>query len=144
MQKLGAMSGLLALALLGLIATGTSWAQDSNPLTHGNVQMTLLVGQTTQLQIVETFGAPNITTIDGSGQEVWIYRRHATVSRSETNTKSFGIVFGGVGGGVGGGIGGGMGNETSGFEQSSRTMTLIIKFDEGKIVSDFRSRSSSF
>jgi hypothetical protein len=32
----------------------------------------------------------------------------------------------------------------AGFEQTQRTMTLIIKFNEKKIVSDFRSRSSEF
>ncbi|WP_138378751.1 hypothetical protein [Luteithermobacter gelatinilyticus] len=119
-------------------------AEEKNTLTHGMVQMTLKVGETTQLAVAEAFGAPNITTIDGNGQEVWIYRRHATVSTSKTNSKSFVIGLGFGAGGVGGGAGAGIGNATTGFEQSSRTMTLIIKFNGEKIVSDFRSRSSSF
>ena len=113
-------------------------------ITHGLVQLTLTVGETTQLEVLEAFGAPNITTIDGSGQEVWTYHRHATVTASKTKSGSFGIIFGGVGGGVGGGIGGGGGYAKTGFEQSTRSMILIIKFAEDKVISDFRSRYSSF
>lgn len=118
--------------------------EDKNQLTHGMVQITLKVGTTSQLEVAEAFGAPNITTIDGKGQEVWIFRRHATVSSSKAHSNSFTIGLGFITGGVGGAAGGGVGNSTSGFEQSSRTMTLIIKFNEEKVVSDFRSRSSSF
>jgi len=124
----------------------TAYAQEDtkNQLTHGNVQLTLSVGTTTQLEVIEGFGAPNITTVDGQGREVWIYRRHATVTQSKTKSNSFGIFLGAGGGNVAGGGGLGQSNSTSGFEQSSRSMVLIIKFNEAKIVSDFRSRSSSF
>ncbi|MCF8475161.1 MAG: hypothetical protein K9G26_10740 [Emcibacter sp.] len=118
--------------------------EEKNQLTHGMVQMTLKVGETSQLEVAENFGAPNITTIDGKGQEVWIFNRHATISASKTNSNSFSIGLGFGADGIGGGAGGGVSNSTSGFEQSSRSMTLIIKFNEQKIVSDFRSRSSSF
>lgn len=118
--------------------------EQKNQLTHGMVQMTLKIGETSQLEVAEKFGAPNITTIDGKGQEVWIFNRHATIAASKTNSNSFSIGLGFGAGGVGGGAGGGVSNSTSGFEQSSRSMTLIIKFNQQKIVSDFRSRSSSF
>ncbi len=118
--------------------------ETKNTLTHGAVQMNLKVGETSQLQIVEAFGAPNITTIDGTGQEVWIYNRHATVSESKEKGFSIGMLFGGVGGAVGGGVGGGFSSSKSGFEESTRQMTLVIKFGSNKIVSDFKSRSSSF
>lgn len=106
--------------------------------------MTLMVGTTTQAEILEKFGAPNITTIDGSGSEMWVYDRHATVSSNSTSGFSIGMLaLGGDGGGAGGG-GLGFGKSKSKAAQSSRTMTLIIKFDAQKRVSDFRSRSSSF
>lgn len=121
-------------------------ADSANTLTHGQVQLTLRVGTTTQFEVVEAFGAPNITTVDGSGQEVWVYDRHATVTRDESGGFSIGLGLGGGGGGDGvGGVGGlGFGKRKGKRETSSRTMTLVIKFDEGKVVSDFRSRSSSF
>ena len=117
---------------------------EANTLTHGMVQLTLKVGETSQLQILEAFGAPNITTLDGSGAEVWIYDRHATVSASTNSSFSIGILggLGGGGGGAGGGLG--FGKNKAKASQSTRTMTLIIKFNEQKVVSDFKSRSSSF
>lgn len=136
----------ILVAVINLITAsfGSTAEEVQNTLTHGQVQMTLKVGETTQLEVAETFGSPNITTVDGSGQEVWIYNRHATVSQSKTKSTSFGIVLGAIGGNVGAGGGAGHSNQTSGFEQSSRSMTLIIKFNGQKIVSDFRSRASSF
>jgi hypothetical protein len=113
-------------------------------LTHGMVQMTLRVGQTDQAEVLQTFGAPNITTIDGAGQEVWVYDRQATVSTSKDSGFSIGMLVGGGGGGAGGGAGLGFGSSKSRATQTQRTMTLIIKFGPDKKVSDFRSRSSSF
>lgn len=104
----------------------------NSELTHGNVQMTLKVGETTQLQVLETFGAPNITSMDGSNQEVWVYQRQATVSQATASSNYWTVVLAGGG------------SSAAGFEQTQRTMTLIIKFDGNKVVSDFRSRSSEF
>lgn len=118
--------------------------EEPNALTHGMVQMTLKVGQTTQAEIIENFGGPNITTIDGTGQEMWVYDRHATVSYDKQSGFSIGLFAGGGGGGVGGGGGLGFGSKKSKSSTNSRAMTLIIKFDANKIVSDFKSRSSSF
>ena len=102
-----------------------------NPYTHGNVQLTLRKG-TSQAEVLEKFGAPNIATTDGDGNEVWTYQKHASVAKSKSSD-SYGtiILFGGS-------------SRSSGFESSSRTMTLIIKFDSNKTVKDFKSMSSSF
>ena len=135
---------LLAATFAATVPTGASAKDDPNTLTHGMVQMNLKVGTTTQAQIIEAFGGPNITTIDGSGQEMWVYDRHATVSYDKTSGFSIGL-FGGGGGGGGAGLGGlGFSNKKSRSSQSSRAMTLVIKFDANKVVSDFQSRSSSF
>jgi hypothetical protein len=135
-----------ALILVSLSCTaGAKEAPDSsNTLTHGMVQMTLKVGNTTQGEIIEAFGAPNITSIDGSGQEMWVYDRHATVSYDKSSGFSIGLLLGGAGDSVGGGGGLGFSSRKSKSSESSRAMTLIIKFDQNKVVSDFRSRSSSF
>lgn len=111
----------------GTIRSGESPSKNS-PLTHGNVQFNLKKGTTTQAEVLEKFGAPNITTIDASGQEVWTYQRHATVGKESSSYGTLVI----------------LGGSSSGFEQSSRTMTLIIKFDSSKVVSDFSSMASSF
>lgn len=134
------------LAIVGLTLHGASAsAQDSpNALTHGMAQMTLHVGTTTQAEVLEAFGAPNITTLDGQGQEVWVYDRQATVTSSGSSGFSIGMLLGGGDGGVAGAGGLGFGKSKSKATQTQRTMTLIIKFGPDKRVSDFKSRSSSF
>lgn len=103
-----------------------------SPFTHGNVQMVIKTNTTTQNQILEVFGPPNIATIDNLGNEVWSYQKNATVSaRSENSSYATIILAGGS-------------STRTGFEQSSRTMTLIIKFGANKKVIDFKSMTSSF
>ena len=135
-KDLIALLGLFCTVVLLVCCASTPRADTSqdepNMLTHGGVQLTLRTGQTTQVEIVEAFGAPNIATRDASGHEVWTYRRHASVTRASGSDAYFNILIFG----------------TSGYSKeqtsSSRTMTLIIKFDENNVVYDFRSRSSSF
>lgn len=97
-------------------------------LTHGQAQVSLHKGKTTQTEVLEAFGSPNITSLDSSSCEVWTYQRHGS---SSTSSSAYGtaILFGGA---------------VGGFESSSRSMTLIIKFDSKKVVRDFDSIYSSF
>lgn len=120
-------------SLIGCVPIPTQPVTTRNSeLTHGNVQMNLRVDTTIQAEVLETFGAPNITTIDGAGREVWTYQRNATVAQSSAGSNYWTIVLAGGG------------TRTAGFEQTSRTITLIIKFDKNKMVSDFHSRASNF
>lgn len=105
----------------------------NSALTSGNVSMNLIVGQTNQAEVLEKFGAPNIVTMDGQRNEVWSYQRHATVAQASGGSSYWTIVLVGSG------------QYAEGFQQSQRTITLIIKFDpKTKIVSDFHSRTSDF
>jgi len=104
----------------------------NSELTQGNVQMNLSVGQTTKADVLETFGAPNVTTRDGSGVEVWSYQRQAQVNQSSQRSGYWTIYFLGST------------SQSSGFESTSRMMTLIVKFDGDDVVTDFSSRSSNF
>ena len=113
-------------------ATNMESTAPNSPFTHGNVQLTLKNGVTTQAEVLEKFGAPNVATIDSEGNEVWTYQKNATVSKANVNS-AYGtvILFGGS-------------STSSGFEQSSRTMTMILKFDASKKIIDFRSMTTSF
>ena len=130
---------LIGIGLAMLIA-GAADANDkktpvdarNSPLTQGNVQLNLAVGKSTKAEVLEVFGAPNITTRDGTGREVWSYQRHATVTQSSERTSLWTVIL----------LGGS--STTTGFSQNNRTMTLIIKFDSSDIVADFRSRTSDF
>jgi len=124
-----------AATMAPLTAASAKEPQDSsNTLTQGMVQMTLRVGTTTQTEVLETFGAPNLTTLDATGQEVWVYDRQATVSSSGSSGFSIGMLLGGGGSGVGGGGGLGFGSSKTKSTQTQRSMTLIIKFDADKRV----------
>lgn len=129
-----AVLGALVALAVSSCATTTPGPVDhrNSALTQGSVQMNLQVGRTTKSQVLEVFGSPNITTRDASGQEVWSYQRHATVSQSTSEANYWTILL------TGGS------RSAAGLSQTSRTMTLIIKFDRNDVVSDFRSRTSDF
>lgn len=126
----------ILLASLLLLSTGCATreplTQRNSQLTQGNVQMHLVAGETSKAEVLEVFGAPNVTTRDGAGREVWTYQRQAQVSQSSSQSGYWTILLAGGG------------SSSSGFETSSRMITLIIKFDDRDVVTDFRSRASNF
>ena len=127
---------LFPLSLVACVATTpVGEPMSKSNLTSGQVSLTLKKNITTQTEVVETFGAPNLVTQNADGEEVWTYQKNATVSNAASNSSYATIIL----------LGGS--SKSSGFEQSSRTMTLIIKFKDikgVKTVVDFSSRSSSF
>lgn len=122
----------VTIILSACVSTPQPVSDRNSQLTQGNVQMNLEVGKTTKAEVLENFGSPNITTRDGSGREVWSYQRAAQVSQSSSKSGYWTVIL--------------LGGESraSGFESSSRMITLIIKFDANDIVTDFRSRTSNF
>lgn len=125
-------SALMASSLTACVTAPAPVDNRNSALTQGNVQMNLKVGETTKEQVLNVFGAPNITTRDASGSEVWSFQRHARVSQSNSSSNFWTVLL------VGGG------SSASGFSETNRTMTMIIKFDDKDVVSDFRTRSSDF
>ncbi|MCP3966647.1 MAG: hypothetical protein GY750_20755 [Lentisphaerae bacterium] len=118
-------------ALFVLTGCNTEMGYPKTPYTSGNVSLTLKKGETTQQQVLEAFGAPNIVTQDAEGNSVWTYQTNATVTRDATNSNYWTIFLAG-------------GNYSdSGFMRSQKTMTIIITFKE-KVVSNFKSLSTSF
>lgn len=131
--KLKSLLLLLLIALISGCATVPSEPVGGpQTLTQGVVQMNLTVNETTKAEVLETFGAPNVTTRDSSGREVWSYQRQAQVTESSRQSSGWSIFLAGSS------------QSASGFSTSSRMMTLIIKFNDQDIVSDFRSRASNF
>ncbi len=134
-MKIHSFIAASCLALLTGCASGPKEGIDKNNLTAGQVSLTLKKNLTTQQQVIEAFGAPNLVTQSADGEEVWTYQKHAIVAHSSTSGFGATIIL----------LGGS--SSSSGFEQSSRTMTLVIKFKDVngvKTVVDFSSRSSSF
>ncbi len=103
-----------------------------NPYTPGVVSLTLKKGITTQAEVLQSFGAPNIVSQNSDGNEVWTYQKNATVSQANSSGSYITILLAGAN------------HDSSGFAQSSRTMTLIIYFNKAQRVVDFKSLTTSF
>jgi len=101
-----------------------------------------------QTEVLEAMGSPNIVTTGDQGTETWVYDKIATDTvHSESGSWWFLLVGGGapVGSGAVGALPGGGGSESSGAtSQSQRTLTVIVKFNEDKKVSDLAYHSSRF
>jgi outer membrane protein assembly factor BamE (lipoprotein component of BamABCDE complex) len=116
----------------------------SQSLSYGMVTSKVKKGITTQQEILELFGGPNITTLTSEGEESYVYEY--TSSSSETKetsisaAKQFDIFFGL-----------GLYGSKSGEEEkritvarSIKTLTVIIKFNQDKTVAEYSARASYF
>lgn len=118
---------------------GCSEASRPSALTPGAARKHIVRGETTQAEVVEVFGTPNIIT-QKNELEMWVYDK---VSSRQTSAAFGG---GGLGGGFGnsgfggGGLGGGVGSS----ERSETTVMLIIYFDQAGIVRDYKMSQTKF
>ena len=116
-------------------------------MTLGIVQKEIRNGMSAA-EVAEALGSPNIVTTDGQGREVWIYDRISTDVTYSNDSAGAGVILliGGAGGGTAGGsLGSGNYSRSAGaHSKTQRTLTVVIKFDEQKIVRDFAYHSSRF
>ena len=157
---LGAVWALICVVLL-LLTPGCLRARASklpggsaqkSRLTPGMVKAKIQKGKTTQTDVLETIGAPNIITRDTDGNEVWTYDVQYTASASEVaGWQAQGGLSGSalgvagttlIGGGASGGAGGGRSSTSA--QVSSGTFTLMITFDGNEMVRDYRMLSTKF
>lgn len=141
----------LLVAILLILAPVLVQAQ----FTLGVVQSQIKEGMD-QSEVAVALGAPNMVTQDAKGNETWIYDKiSTTVAESSQSQGSREGAAGGVGFGIGVGrsvLGLGGGVSESQFDrkrsgtttQSSKTLTVIIKFDEDKRVNRIRFNQSAF
>ncbi|MFW9605710.1 MAG: hypothetical protein ACMV0I_04020 [Pseudomonas sp.] len=140
LYKLGGfMKSILIVTLMGLALTGCTATQHANNvgigegerLTVGTVQKEIKIGMT-GADVASVLGSPNIVSSDENRREVWVYDKVATeYVSSSSNSWVFAVLAGG--------------STTSGAaSKSQRTLTIIIKFDEKKLVRDFAYHSSKF
>jgi outer membrane protein assembly factor BamE (lipoprotein component of BamABCDE complex) len=122
-------------SVLILLAACTSTKDDAakdTTLTQANVQLNLKKGETSQADVLGAFGAPNIITTDGAGDEVWSYQKNSMTATSSADGYYATIILAGINSGSGK------------YNQSTKTATLIIKFDQNKKVKDFKFMSANF
>jgi hypothetical protein len=162
------VSGVFVVALVAAVggcgggskgaAAGHGAAEAEQPaarpgrLSYGTVTSTVKKNQTTQAEVLDLFGGPNISTTDANGLETWVYERSAsdtdTAGSSDArNLNAFFGAGGSVGGAtVGGGVAGGASNtkDRSHTSNSVRNLTVIVKFNPDKTVRDYSVRQSTF
>ncbi len=103
--------------------------------TLGLVQ-SLVRGATTQAQVAETIGSPNIVTRNADGKEIWIYDRLATESSYSEEQSSAFVVGGGVvpHGGAGGAFN--HSRRSGATATTQRTLTVVLVFGgDGRLES---------
>lgn len=120
-----------SLLLLASCASETA-TTTKNPFDALTLKENLIAGKTTQTQILQTFGAPDIVTETNSKEDVWSY--------SQTKHES-------SGGNVGAGLLGWMPGPSAVLgdvwgsvrkdESSSKTVTLIVYFDKKKVLRNY-------
>jgi hypothetical protein len=127
-------------------------AERPSNLSYGTVTATVKKNQTTQADLIELFGGPNISTTDKDGTETWVYERSAstTDSAGTADQKQFAAFFG-AGGTIGNAaIGGGASgaaakqNDQRRTVTTVRTLTVVVKFNPDKTVKDYSARASYF
>jgi hypothetical protein len=120
----------------------------ASALSYGSVTSTVIRGKTTQADLLQMFGGPNISTVDNQGLETWVYER--SVSQTDVSSKNqnwqaaanLGAAFGNFQAGAS--AGGGQGSASASTATSFRSLTVIIKFNADKTVKDYSVRASQF
>ena len=127
----------IALFLL-VFALGTPGCRHPDPpseqpdnLTVGKVQGEIMVGMSAAA-VAEVLGSPNIVTTDEKRREVWIYDKVSSDSVDTKNSFGGSIII--------------LGGSTSQRQRTKtqKTLTIIIKYDEEKMVRDFAYNYSQF
>jgi hypothetical protein len=117
-------------------------------LSYGFVTSQVRKGVTTQLDLVQLFGSPNISTFDSAGVESWVYERTVTQTEVQSNARSaqaaanLGVFFNS--GQAAGAVAGEQSNSTGTTTTSVRSITVIVKFAPNKTVADYSVRASYF
>jgi len=116
---------------------------DSSYTTIDYISKEIIVGMS-QTEVAEALGSPNIVTRDKDGKESWIYDKIA--SEASYSKSSVGGA-GGAGGVTGNALI--LGIITGGYEPGAssttqKTLTVVIKFNDEKLVESFSYHSSKF
>ena len=98
-------------------------SQKSN-LTFGVVKSKIAKGHTTQNEILNLFGAPNLVTKNKANNEVWSYNKMSAVSKG--GNSSF------------------LDGSRASVSSSNQSFDLIITFDDNDVVKDYSVISSSY
>lgn len=132
------MKKLLLTILFLLIIVGCSNKQNTtvpeqkSNLSVGMIKTKIVEGKTTQNEVMELFGAPNIITTNSEGNEVWNYSKSSYQSGAQGSSSGWSILLAGSS------------NSSVLSNSSSASMDLIVTFNKEGIVQKYRVISSAF
>lgn len=100
-------------------------------LTVGVVQREIRYGMS-QSDVASALGSPNIVTREDNGNETWIYDKIATEASRSADSGGWWIILAGS-------------NKQAGASATTqRTLTVVVKFDAQRHVSNFTYHSTKF
>ena len=117
---------MLILGLTGCSST-TIPKQKSN-LTVGMIKSTVIKGETTQNEVMRTFGSPNMVTKNRNNDEVWSYNKMSTDNSQKEGFATLFIV----------------GQSSALSSSTTSSFDWIITFDKNDVVKDYSLISSSY
>jgi hypothetical protein len=127
------------------VSTPNASLSQNDPLSYGAVTSTVKKGETTQEEIVRLFGPPNITTVNASGEEVWVYDRISNTSQQNDSSEArFNDFFGLKATGDKEATANANATSAQTSTLSTRTLTVIVNFDSTKKVKDYSARATQF
>lgn len=146
-SKLIVMATAAALGVSGCMNAAQHRAdvqdQSGDRVSVGVVQKEIRIGMSGG-EVASILGSPNIVSTDEDRREVWIYDKISTdVSYSKSSGGVSSLIFGG-GADVLGGAGLGVNRSSGASSRSQKTLTVIIKFDDDRLVRDFAYHTSRF
>lgn len=124
-------SSIVLIITLSLASCAGPQIQESpqkSALTYGMIKSKIQEGQTSQAEILQTFGSPNIVTKNKDGAEVWSYSKQ---SSDRSSGGSYATIL----------IAGTNKNSSS---NSMNTLDLFITFDKKDIVKTYSVVQSQF
>ncbi len=129
-------------------ATAPAAAAAPGGLSYGGVTSQVQKNRTTQFDLVQMFGGPNISTTDSEGNEVWVYERAVTETERQSRSEGWqaaanlGLFFSAVQ--IGGSGTTGRSSSSGSTSTSFRSLTVIVKFNPDKTVKEYSVRASQF
>ena len=117
----------LPFLFLVLVVPTTVPKQKSN-LTVGMIKTKVVKGNTSQNEILNTFGAPNLVTKNRSNDEVWSYNKMSSESAGKSQNL-FLLLYA---------------SNSAISSSTTSSFDFIITFDENDIVKDYSIISSSY
>jgi outer membrane protein assembly factor BamE (lipoprotein component of BamABCDE complex) len=133
------------------MSAGQHYRQTHGPkekeMTVGTVQREIRKGMSAA-DVATVLGSPNIVTTDSANREVWVYDKISTDVTYSKDSSGAGLklLIADVSDSLlGAGLGSGVYSRSAGSQsKTQRTLTVVIKYNDQKLVRDFCYHTSRF